>query len=129
MVDEFTDPPFRRRGITRRMAGAMTPWLLARGIRKVVGVHRVDNHDTIAAARAKGIPRVGTVTRTRLLWKVWFDWSPAGAEDQPRGASLRGESPMATITRAPGAATGWTPRPYAATSSTCQPAHGVLSSS
>jgi len=27
----------------------------------VVGVHRVDNHDTIAAARAKGIPRVGTV--------------------------------------------------------------------
>jgi len=106
MVDEFTDPPFRRRGITRRMAGAMTPWLLARGIREVVGVHRVDNHDTIAAARAKGIPRVGTVTRTRLLWKVWFDWSPAGAEDQPRGASLRGESPMATITRAPGAATG-----------------------
>jgi hypothetical protein len=99
MVDEFTDPPFRRRGITRRMAGA------------------------------KGIPRVGTVTRTRLLWKVWFDWSRARAEDQPRGASLRGESPTATTTRAPGAATGWTPRPYAATSSTCQPAHGVLSSS
>jgi hypothetical protein len=129
MVDEFMDPPFRRRGITRPMAVAMAPWLLARGIRDVVGVQRVDNHDTIAAARAKGIPRVGTVTRTRLLWKVWFDWSPAGAEDQPRGASLRGESPMATTTRAPGAATGWTPRPYAATSSTSQPAHGVLSSS
>ena len=96
MVDEFTDPPFRRRGITRQMAVAMAPWLLARGIREVVGVHRVDNHDTIAAARAKGIPRVGTVTRTRLLWKVGFDWSPARAEDQPRGASLRGESPTAT---------------------------------
>lgn len=94
-----------------------------------MGVHRVDNHDTIAAARAKGIPRVGTVTRTRVLWKVWFEWSPAEGGAQTRGASVRGESPSATTTSAPGAAAGWTPRPYAATSSTSQPAHGVPSSS
>ncbi|HEV8586419.1 MAG TPA: GNAT family N-acetyltransferase [Methylomirabilota bacterium] len=129
MVDEYTDPAFRRRGITRRMTEAMAPWLIAGGVREVVGVHRVDNHETIAAARAKGIPRVGTVTRTRLLWKVWFEWCGADALDQARGASPRGESPIATTTSAPGAAMGWTPRPYAATSSTSQPAHGVPSSS
>ena len=128
MVDEFTDPGFRRRGITRRMAVAMAPRLLARGVREVVGIHRVDNHDTIAAVRAKGIARVGTVTRTRLLWKVWFDWSPGDADGQPREVSERGESPSATTTRAPGAAIGCTPRPYAATSSTSHPAHGVPSS-
>jgi len=63
MVDEYTVPVFRRRGITRRIAAAMAPTLVARGFREVVGIHRVDNGDTIAAVEAKGIPRVGTVTR------------------------------------------------------------------
>jgi GNAT superfamily N-acetyltransferase len=79
MVDEFTAPPFRRRGITRRMAAAMAPTLVARGFREVVGIHRVDNDDTIAAAEAKGIPRVGTVTRWCVPWHVWFTFEAAPA--------------------------------------------------
>jgi hypothetical protein len=77
MVDEFTVPAYRRRGITRQMAIAMTDGLLAHGFREVLGIHRIDNHDTIAAARAKGIPRIGTLTRTRLLWKTSFRFHPA----------------------------------------------------
>jgi len=77
MVDEFTEPGFRRRGVTRQMAIAMTPLLMRRGFREVLGIHRVDNADTIAAARAKGIPRIGTITRTCLLWKSWFSYSAA----------------------------------------------------
>jgi len=77
MVDEYTVPAFRRRGITRRMAIAMAPALAARGFREVVGVHRVDNDDTIAATAAKGIPRTGTVTRWCVPGRVWFTWQPA----------------------------------------------------
>jgi hypothetical protein len=77
MVDEFTDPAFRRRGLTRRLAIGMTPPLRACGIREVLGIHRTDNDDTIAAARRKGIPRLGTIARYRVLWKVWFDYVDA----------------------------------------------------
>jgi GNAT superfamily N-acetyltransferase len=80
MVDEFTDPAFRRRGLTRRLAMAMTPSLLASGVREVLGIHRTDNRDTIEVTRRKGIPRVGTVIRYRALWKVWFDYVDAEAE-------------------------------------------------
>jgi hypothetical protein len=59
MVDEFTIPAFRRRGITRRMAIAMAPAVFAQGFHEVVGIHRVDNDDTVAAAAAKGIRRTG----------------------------------------------------------------------
>jgi GNAT superfamily N-acetyltransferase len=92
MVDEFTDPAFRRRGITRQLAHAMTPTLQAWGIREVLGVHRTDNHDTIAAARKKGIPRLGTITRYRVLWKVWFDY--VDAEDSAGTARERAESEL-----------------------------------
>lgn len=92
MVDEFTDPAFRRRGITRRLAIGMTPRLEACGIREVLGVHRTDNHDTIAAARKKGIPRLGTITRYRVLWKVWFDY--AEAAENVGTARERGESEL-----------------------------------
>jgi hypothetical protein len=44
----------------------MASALVTRGFREVVGIHRVDNDDTIAAAEAKGIPRFGTVTRRRV---------------------------------------------------------------
>jgi GNAT superfamily N-acetyltransferase len=77
MVDEYTVPEFRRRGITRQMAIAMAPLLLELGYREVLGIHRTDNHDTVAAARAKGIPRIGTVTRTCLLWRITFSYEPA----------------------------------------------------
>ena len=83
MVDEFTVPAFRRRGITRRMAAAMTPTLVARGFREVVGIHRVDNGDTIAATEAKGIPRVGTVTRWCVPWQVWFTFEAAPSRPTP----------------------------------------------
>jgi hypothetical protein len=77
MVDEYTVPALRRRGLTRRMAIAMTPALVAHGYREVLGIHRVDNHATIAATRAKGIPRLGVVSRFRLPGRVWFAFDPA----------------------------------------------------
>jgi len=86
MVDEFTDPAFRRRGMTRQLALGMMPTLERLGISEVVGIHRTDNHDTIAAANKKGIPRIGTVTRYRVLWHVWFDYL-----DALNGAAARDE--------------------------------------
>lgn len=83
MVDEFTAPEFRRRGITRQMAIAMTPFLLGRGYREVLGIHRVDNYDTISAVRAKGIPTVGILTRTCFLWKTSFRYKPSLPEPAP----------------------------------------------
>jgi hypothetical protein len=76
MVDEFTVPRHRRRGTTRQMAYAMNPWLLEGGFTEVLGVHRTDNHDTIAATRAKGVTRVGTVTRWRLFTITRFSFEP-----------------------------------------------------
>jgi hypothetical protein len=97
MVDEFTVPAYRRRGITRQMAIAMTPVLLRHGFREVLGIHRTDNHDTIAAARAKGIPRIGTITRTCFPWRVSFDYAPSTdsvrAAREPLGGL--GERPLA----------------------------------
>jgi acetyltransferase (GNAT) family protein len=97
MVDEYTVPAFRRRGITRQMAIAMTPVLLRHGFREVLGIHRTDNHDTIAAARAKGIPRIGTITRNCFLWKVWFDYTPSTDSLRPVREPLTGlgERPLA----------------------------------
>jgi GNAT superfamily N-acetyltransferase len=89
MVDEYTVPEFRRRGITRQMAIAMTPMLLARGYREVLGVHRVDNADTIAAARAKHIPRLGTITRSRVLWRTRFHWEPSPDGNLPEPPPAR----------------------------------------
>jgi GNAT superfamily N-acetyltransferase len=79
MVDEFTTPSYRRRGITRQMAIAMAPRLVERGYREVLGIHRTDNQDTIAAVRAKRIPTTGTITRRRRLWRVSFEWEPCGS--------------------------------------------------
>jgi hypothetical protein len=79
MVDEFTVPAYRRRGITRQMAIAMAPRLVALGYREVLGIHRTDNQDTIAAVRAKGIPTTGTITRRRLLWNLSFRWEPSSS--------------------------------------------------
>ena len=77
MVDKFTVPALRRRGLSRRLAIAMTPALVARGYREVLGVHRLDNDDTVAAVRAKGLERLGIVARFRLPWRVWFAFDPA----------------------------------------------------
>lgn len=76
MVDEFTVPQYRRRGITRQMAYAMNPWVLSCGFNEVLGVHRTDNHDTIAATRAKGVTRMGTITRWRLFTTTRFSFEP-----------------------------------------------------
>lgn len=83
MVDEFTVPAFRRRGVTRQMAYAMNPWMLGEGFNEVLGVHRTDNHDTIAATHAKGVARLGMVTRSRLLWHTSYSFAP----DPPRAAT------------------------------------------
>ena len=76
MVDEYTVPRYRRRGITRQMAYAMNPWMVGLGFHEVLGVHRTDNHDTIAATRAKGVTRLGTITRWRLLTRTIFRFDP-----------------------------------------------------
>jgi hypothetical protein len=75
MVDEYTVPKYRRRGITRQMAFAMAPWVVGQGFREVLGIHRTDNHDTVAAARAKGVTRLGTITRSRLLWTTRYSYT------------------------------------------------------
>jgi hypothetical protein len=76
MVDEYTVPRYRRRGITRQMAYAMNPWMVGLGFQEVLGVHRTDNYDTIAATRAKGVTRLGTITRWRLLTHTIFRFEP-----------------------------------------------------
>ena len=76
MVDEYTVPRYRRRGITRQMAYAMNPWMVGLDFHEVLGVHRTDNHDTIAATRAKGVTRLGTITRWRLLTRTIFRFEP-----------------------------------------------------
>jgi hypothetical protein len=93
MVDEYTVPRYRRRGITRQMAYAMTPWLLSHGFREVIGIHRTNNDDTVAAARAKGVATLGTITRSRWLWKTRFSY-----EAQPSAAPLA-VSPVLRIQR------------------------------
>jgi hypothetical protein len=80
MVDEYTVPCHRRRGITRQMAYAMNSWVLGLGFHEVLGVHRTDNHDTIAATRAKGVTRLGTITRWRLPWSTRYSFAPETAE-------------------------------------------------
>jgi hypothetical protein len=63
MVDEYTVPAFRRRGITRQLAIAMNPVVFRAGYREVVGIHWTDNENTRAATRAKGIATIGMLTR------------------------------------------------------------------
>lgn len=92
MVDEYTTPEFRRRGITRGLAAGMLPVLQELGIREVLGVHRIDNHDTIAAIRKKGIPRVGTIHRCRIFWHVWFKYEAHPTNPDRLGAGLGGWS-------------------------------------
>jgi hypothetical protein len=76
------------------MAYAMNPWVLSAGFHDVLGVHRTDNHDTIAATRAKGVVRVGTITRWRVLWNTRFSFAPVTPAPEQRAActpNLRGE--------------------------------------
>jgi hypothetical protein len=83
MVDEFTVPGHRRRGVTRQMAYAMNPWVLGLGYREVFGIHRTDNHDTIAATRAKGVKRLGTITCWRLFRSTRFTFAPEPPAPSP----------------------------------------------
>ena len=93
MVDEFTVPKYRRRGITRQMAYAMAPWVVGQGFREVLGIHRTNNHDTVAAARAKGVTRLGTITRSRLLWTTRFSYKSETAGWRPPAGATRAPSP------------------------------------
>jgi hypothetical protein len=95
MVDEYTVPKYRRRGITRQMAFAMAPWVVGQGFREVLGIHRTDNHDTVSAARAKGVTRLGTITRSRLLWATRFSYASETAGWQPLPAGACAPSPVA----------------------------------
>jgi hypothetical protein len=88
MVDEFTVPRYRRRGVTRQMAYAMNPWLLGLGFHDVLGIHRTDNHDTIAATRAKGVTRLGTITRLRVLRVTRFSFELEPSPVQPARADV-----------------------------------------
>jgi hypothetical protein len=90
VVDEYTVPSHRRRGITRLLAIATNPIVMARGYREVVGVHRTDNDDTIAATRRKAIVTLGTLTCSRLGWKTWFTWRSGTHVDAPLALNVRG---------------------------------------
>lgn len=83
MVDEFTVPAFRRRGITRQLAIATNPALMSAGVREVVGIHTVDNQDTIAATRAKNIVTIGRLTRTRVGSRAWFSYEAFVPDVEP----------------------------------------------
>ncbi len=87
MVDEYTVPEYRRRGITRQMAHAMSPWMEAEGFTDVLGVHRIDNYDTIAATRAKGVTRLGTITRLRLGWMTHVSFAADSPHATPEGTT------------------------------------------
>lgn len=89
MVDEFTDPAFRRRGITRRLAVATNPTLIAAGVHEVIGIHRTDNRDTIAATRAKNIVTIGRLAIIRLGPRLWYRYEAFMPEvDPPLAASV-----------------------------------------
>jgi hypothetical protein len=83
MVDEFTAAPYRRRGITRQLAIAMNPLVLAHGYREVIGLHKPDNVDTVAATRAKNIPTVGRLRRYRVGPVSWFTYAPSALAERP----------------------------------------------
>jgi hypothetical protein len=105
MVDEYTVPKYRRRGITRQMAYAMNPWMMSLGYNEVLGVHRTDNYDTIAATRAKGVARLGTITRSRLFWSTRVSFE---AEATPSAVSAEGT----TLTSLPQFAPDRAPRVF-----------------
>jgi len=54
----------------------MNPWVVGLGYHEVLGVHRRDNHETIAATRAKGVIRLGTITRWRVFRDTRFSFTP-----------------------------------------------------
>ena len=95
MVDEFTAPEYRRRGITRQLAVATNPLLIGTGYREVIGIHRTDNRDTIAATRAKNIVTIGQLTRSCLISRAWFSYQPF-VEDvpPPLAPTVRMRSPV-----------------------------------
>lgn len=95
VVDEFTVPSHRRRGITRQLAIATNPPLIARGFREVVGIHSIDNENTIAATRAKGIATIGTLSCLRVAWKRWFAYESTVAVPAPLAPSVRSKSSLA----------------------------------
>ena len=90
VVDEFTAPAFRRRGLTRQLAIAMNPRLRMAGFTEVVGIHRTDNEATRAATRAKAIATVGTLTRWCVLGRVRYTLS---APERARPGSTGPASP------------------------------------
>ena len=103
MVDEFTDPPYRRRGITRQIAIATNAVLMDHGYRQVIGIHRPDNRDTIAATRAKNIPTVATVRRYRLGPKSWVTYEAHAGQ---RSALVTEQTARGKLSRVTGVVTG-----------------------
>jgi hypothetical protein len=57
--------------------------LIAAGYREVLGIHRTDNNDTIAATRAKNIITIGRLTRGCFLSRIWYTYEPYVANMVP----------------------------------------------
>lgn len=94
IADLFVTPAYRRRGIPRRLCIAMAPILAARGVRGLIGVQRSDNHESIGSSNARGIERLGVLTRTTVLGLTRVRFERAA-----RAAS----SPVASSVSAPAA--------------------------
>jgi hypothetical protein len=102
MVDEYTVPAFRRRGITRQLAIVMNPLVFRAGFREVVGIHWTDNENTRAATRAKGIATIGMLTRVRRGRTTQFTYESFGPTlDAPLSPDVRQITADAPAARSP----------------------------
>ena len=76
-LDLFTHPAWRRRGVTYELMAYANPRLLAQGYREVISIQRVDNHESIATTRARGIARLGVLERRTFFGRVRFRFEPS----------------------------------------------------
>lgn len=75
-LDIFTQPDFRRRGLTRPLKVVAARQLMQRGYREIWSVQRTTNYDTVVAAERTGTVRVGTLIRTAFLGRASFAVTP-----------------------------------------------------
>lgn len=75
-LDLFTHAAWRSRGVSHDLMAGSNPILVAQGFREVVSIQRLDNAESIAMTRARGITQLGTLTRTCVLGRVSLRLDP-----------------------------------------------------
>jgi GNAT superfamily N-acetyltransferase len=73
----YTHPAFRRHGLSHVLRVAIARELVRHGFREVWSAESPTNYDTLIATERRGLPRVGTLTRTCVLGRVGFSLTPA----------------------------------------------------